>query len=123
MGRPKGTKNNMRTLEEKAAIVEEYLNENTSTWKIAEKYGITQQLFRKWKTKYLKNGINGLISQTGKSRKNKTGRPKKTKTEEEKLKREIIKLEIEVARLKKGYLVKGVGAKKEFVTTFDLNTK
>ena len=35
----------------------------------------------------------------------------------------VMKKEIEIARLKKGYMVKGVGAEKEFVTTFDKNTK
>ena len=42
---------------------------------------------------------------------------KKTKTVEENLKLKIMKLEIENARLKKGYLVKGGGDQKEFVTT------
>ena len=37
--------------------------------------------------------------------------------------RKIMRLEIEVARLKKGYLVKGVGEKKEYVTTQEKNTK
>ena len=34
-----------------------------------------------------------------------------------------MKLEIENARLKKGYLVKGGGDQKEYVTTLDENTK
>ena len=34
-----------------------------------------------------------------------------------------MKKEIEIALLKKGYMVKGVGAEKEFVTTFDKNMK
>ena len=34
-----------------------------------------------------------------------------------------MKLEIENARLKKGYLVKGAGAEKEYVTTLDKNIK
>ena len=35
----------------------------------------------------------------------------------------IMKLEIENARLKKGYLAKGDGAQKEYVTTLEENTK
>ena len=35
----------------------------------------------------------------------------------------IMKKDIENERLKKGYLVKGVGSKKEFVTIKDVNTK
>ena len=41
----------------------------------------------------------------------------------EELELEILKKDIEIARLKKGYMVKGVGAEKEFVTTFDKNMK
>ena len=36
---------------------------------------------------------------------------------------EILKKDIEIARLKKGYQVKGVGANKEFVTLKDVNMK
>ena len=36
---------------------------------------------------------------------------------------EVAKLEIENERLKKGYLVKGVGAAKEFVTGKEKNSK
>ena len=48
---------------------------------------------------------------------------RKPKSREEELKIELMKKEIEIARLKKGYEVKGVGPKKEFVTTFEKNTK
>ena len=41
----------------------------------------------------------------------------------EELELELMKKEIEIARLKKGYTVKEVGAEKEFVTTFDKNIK
>jgi hypothetical protein len=48
---------------------------------------------------------------------------RKTKNREEELERKIMKLEIENARLKKGYLVKGGRAQKEYVTTLDENMK
>ena len=44
-------------------------------------------------------------------------------SEVEKLKKELLKKEIEIERLKKGYQVKGGGETKEYVTTFDVNTK
>ena len=47
----------------------------------------------------------------------------KTLTEEQRLKLIVEKQKIEIERLKKGYVVKGVGASKEFVTLRDLNTK
>ncbi|MCQ2740471.1 MAG: helix-turn-helix domain containing protein [bacterium] len=129
MARPKGTKNNMRSPEEKEAIVLEYLNAtHPSTRKTAEKYGISDKNFRVWVKKYRDKGIDGLKSQTGKCG-NRPGNGlkglqlKKNKTKEEELELENLKLKIEVARLKKGYLVKGVGSKKEYVTIKDLNMK
>ena len=41
----------------------------------------------------------------------------------EKIQKQLLEKEIEVMRLKKGYQVKGVGAKKEYVTIFDVNMK
>ena len=42
---------------------------------------------------------------------------------ERELRKELMNKDIEIARLKKGYTVKGVGAKKEYVTFFKKNTK
>ena len=42
---------------------------------------------------------------------------------EDELRRELMRKDIEIERLKKGYAVKGVGANKEFVTIKDVNTK
>ena len=47
----------------------------------------------------------------------------KSLTEVDRLKLIVMKQEIEIERLKKGYIVKGVGASKEFVTSRDLNSK
>ena len=123
-------KNVMRTPEEKEAIVLEYLNDkNPSYRKTADKYGIAGSTFKEWKKAYLEFGIEGLKSQTGKTKHPEKGNRlfgllrKKNKTREEELELENLKLKIEVARLKKGYQVKGVGSKKEYVTIKDLNTK
>ena len=124
------TKNTMRSPEEKEAIVLEYLNDiHPSYRKTADKYGIPQRLFGTWIKKYREQGIDGLRSQTGKTKHPGRGNPlsclqnKKNKTREEELELENLKLKVEVARLKKGYQVKGVGSKKEYVTIKDLNTK
>ena len=95
--------------------------------KTAKKYDIDERLLRRWKAKYRDYGINGLCSKTGKTSHGYNHlaglRNKKNKTREEELELENLKLKVEVARLKKGYLVKGVGSKKEYVTIKDLNTK
>ena len=98
----------MRTPEEKEKIVLEYLgNQHPSYRKTAEKYKISTSTFRKWKKAYLKYGIDGLRSQTGKASGKKGNglkglHVKKNKTREEELELENLKLKVEVARLKKG---------------------
>ena len=58
-----------------------------------------------------------MKSKIGKCAKKKVvGKPKKTETREEELERENIKLKIEIEQLKKGYYVKGVGQRKEYVS-------
>ena len=120
----------MRSPEEKEAIVLEYLNDKRPSYrKTADKYGISHRRFEVWIKQYRESGIVGLRSQTGKSKHPGKGNPysglqnKKNKTREEELELENLKLKVEVARLKKGYQVKGVGSKKEYVTIKDLNTK
>ena len=105
MGRPAGTKNIMRTPEEKEAIVIEALENGPNA--TFQKYGISESLLHKWIKKYDEHGIEGLNSQTGKHG-NKHGNGlnglyvKKNKTREEELELENLKLKVEVARLKKG---------------------
>ena len=116
--------NNMRTPEEKEKIVKEYLSGKIGFRNICSKYDIAISVLWHWIKKYEKNGINGLKSNTGISKGGNKGIGKrKPKNRIEELELELMKKEIEIARLKKGYMVKGVGAKKEFVTIFDKNTK
>lgn len=117
-------KNNMRTPKEKEKIIKEFYSGNIGRNEICRKYGISTHTLRDWRTKYEKFGIDGLRSNTGKAKGGNKGLGlRKGKNTEEKLKLKIMKLEIENARLKKGYLVKGGGDQKEYVTTLDENTK
>ena len=119
------TKNTMRSAEEKEQIVLESFQKGCS--QIARKYDIERSVLIRWRRKYRENGIDGLRSQTGKMSRGFNHlaglNRKKNKTKEEELQLKVMKLEIEVARLKKGYQVKGVGSKKESVTIKDLNMK
>ena len=119
MGRING-KNIMRTPQEKEAIVLEYMSGRISTRAIAEKYGTTQGVFNRWLKKYRELNIEGLKSKTGKTG---IGKGKFKRTEIEQLKEDLLKKEIELMRLKKGYVVKGVGAKKEYTSISDVNIK
>ena len=125
-GRPKGTKNNMRSLSEKEQIVLRCINENIPFKKIGGELGITDTTISKWVRAYEKDGIDGLKSKTGKCG---SGNPyaalysKKNLTEVERLRLELAKKEVECERLKKGYSVKGVGRRKEYVTISKKNSK
>ena len=115
----------MRSPKEKEAIVLESYQQGCI--KTCRKYDIQHSVMKRWRAKYRDYGIDGLKSQTGKTSHgyNRLAglNNKKNKTKEEELKLKVMELEIEVARLKKGYQVKGVGSKKEYVTIKDLNTK
>ena len=120
MGRPIGTKNIMRTPEEKEKLVLEYLDSKVRYRKFAESNDIYPSTFAKWIKLYRERGIEGLKSKTGK---NGTGKGNFKRTEIEQLKEALLKKEIELMRLKKGYVVKGVGAKKEYDSISDVNIK
>ena len=123
MGRTSGTKNIMRTPEEKERIVKRYFN-GESPQKLSKEIGASRRLIYSWINKYEEKGIEGLKSKTGKNNNFNTGLYlRKPKNKIEQLELEIMRKDIEIARLKKGYLVKGGGDQKEYVTTFDKNIK
>ena len=77
-----------------------------------------------WIKKYDSEGVDGLIPKTG-QRGNRFSALYNSKDlpEMKKLQLQIAQLQIEVERLKKGYVTKGVGVNKEFVTGPDKSTK
>jgi len=124
MGRPCGTKNNMRTPKEKEKILKEFYSGKIGRNEICKKYNISTSVFKKWRDNYEINGLEGLKSNTGKLYKNNKHigiHLRKPQNKIEELELEILKKDIEIARLKKDYQVKGVGQEKEFVITFDKN--
>ena len=83
--------------------------------------GVRNSLVSAWVKRYLEEGEDALEP--------KNGNPyaalhtSKTLSEVDRLRLIIAKQEVEIARLKKGYWVEGVGAKKEYVTGSGKNTK
>lgn len=112
-----------RTIEEKEKIVKEYLSGESTMLKISSKYNLNRRVIYKWVHKYEKEGTKGLKRKCGPVPGSKREKYYKPKTEEEKLKQIILKKDIEIERLKKGYQVKGGGDQKEYVTIFDVNMK
>ena len=126
IGRPKGGKNRKYSVEEKKNYVEQFYKENIPLKTFIRKNNIPENTFRRWIVTYEKSGIEGLKSKTGKCG---SGNPyvalynKKNLTEVERLRLELAKKEVECERLKKGYSVKGVGRRKEYVIINKKNSK
>ena len=96
-------KNIMRTPEEKEKIIKRFLN-GESAVKLAREIGVDRGKIYLWNKKYEKDGIEGLKSQTGKAskhHKNMGLHLRKPKDKIEELELEILKKDIEIARLKK----------------------
>ena len=122
MGRPKGGTNKKYTYEFKLKVVLDRENNHTSYPELEQKYGIHDSMVRRW----VKNYYDGCLEE-GKihNRGNKFAALHVSKhlTNEQRLELENLKLRIENERLKKGYLVKGSGANKEYVSILDQNMK
>ena len=124
MGRPIGTKNRKFSEKDKERILLEHYNNHIPWEELCRQYELSSSLIYAWNVKYKTNGIDGLKTNSGKHKNNHGGLYlKKPKNKIEELELELMKKDIEIARLKKCYIVKGVGAEKEFVTTFDKNIK
>ncbi len=125
-GRPHGTTNILRSAEEKERIVLEWRTTNESQCSFCNSRGLNPRLFSVWNRKYEKDGVEGLRSKTGKCGSGNVFSAlhnSKKLSEVERLKLELMKKEIEIERLKKGYMVKGVGSSKEYVPISRKNSK
>ena len=111
------------TPEQKAEIVHKHLNNHISVRTLEKEYHADRSMICKWVKKYIAEGESSFVH------KGHPGNPfaalhvSKNLSEVERLRLMVAKLEIENERLKKGYLVKGVGAAREFVTGKEKNLK
>ena len=119
----KGQKKRIWTPEQKAEIVHKHLKEHISVRALEKEYHADRSMICKWVKKYIAEEEISFVH------KGHPGNPfaalhvSKNLPEVERLRLMVAKLEIENERLKKGYLVKGVGATKEFVTGREKNLK
>lgn len=111
-------------MKKKEKILLEHYNEHIPWKGLCRKYNLSSSLIYAWDVKYRTLGIEGLNSNSGKHKNCHSGLYlKKPKNKIEELELKLMKKDIEIARLKKGYMVKGVGAEKEFIITLNKNTK
>ncbi len=123
MGRTKGGTNRYWSKEEKLRIVKRITEDYESQSYIALSEKISEGMLSTWIKKYLDYGEKSLEN------KKKPGNPltkyqsRKELTKFEELQYENMKLSIENERLKKGYVVKGVGLNKQFIAINKKNLK
>ena len=124
MGRPKGGTNRRWTDEERLKYVLMCEEDHMPICTVAKEYGVAEGTLRQWVKRFRSGGREALNP-----KKLRTGNyfaalhTSKSLTENERLLLLVEKLQIENERLKKGYMVKGVGADKVFVTLKDLNSR
>ena len=123
MGKVCSRKNRRWTKEDRIRVVKRYLDEHIGTGTLAKIENVPRGTLRKWITKYLKSGEEALESKKKVGNRFSALHTSKSLTLEEHQRLIIEKQQIEIERLKKGYIVKGVGAGKEYVTLRDANTK
>lgn len=120
----KGQIKRIWTKEQKLAIIKRYYEEHISADSLAKEYDADKGMICRWIRNYNQYGEADFDSKS-----HRKGNPfsalhtSKSLTENDRLRLQLAKLEIENERLKKGYRVKGVGANKAFVTLRDANTK
>ena len=117
----KGTRHRKYSKDEKMKYVRLHLDEHMSLRQIEKEYGIGNALVGTWVKKYLEEGENALEPHNGNPYA--ALHRSKSLTEVERLRHLVAKQEVEIARLKKGYWVEGVGANREYVTGSGKTTK
>lgn len=126
MGRPKGSSGVTRrkwTIDQKLRLIKLYLDEHQSYRSLEAEYQINRGVIHTWVKRFIEMGLDGLIEKSHQRNTMISLYRKKQLTEDETLRLENFRLKIENARLKKGYIVKGVGSKKEYIPTSKMNTK
>ena len=119
----KGQMKRVWTAEQKSEIVHKHLDEHVSVRVLEKEYTADRSMICRWVKEYIAEGESAFIP------KGHSGNPfaalhvSKKLSELERLRLMVAKLEIENERLKKGYMVKGVGAAKEFVTGGEKSSK
>ena len=119
----KGQTKRVWTKEQKLEIVHKHLDEHISIKKLGKEYGIIHGMVSRWTKEYLAGGEAAFDPKPRPGNKFAALHRSKNLSELERLRLLVAKQEIEIARLKKGYWVEGVGANREYVTGQDLSTK
>lgn len=116
MGRHSGGTNRKWSFEDKKRIVARYYDEHFSLNNLAKIENVSRGPLYNWIAKFNEFGEEGLVSMKSGNRFTAL-HTSKSLSEVDRLKLEVLKKDIEIARLKKGFQVKGVGVNKVYVTS------
>ena len=119
----KGQKKRLWTPSQKLEIVKKHLVDHISVRVLEKEYGAEHGMICRWVKEYISGGEAGLEPKERSGNKFAALHRSKNLSELERLRLPVAKQEIEIARLKKGYWVEGVGANREYVTGRDVSTK
>ena len=124
MGRTKGGSNRRWSAEERLKYVLLCEEQHLPVKQVARDYNIPYGTLVGWVGRYRKGGIDSLNPyKLRPGNRFASLHTSKSLSEEDRLRLLVEKLEIENERLKKGYIVKGVGADKVFVTLREWNSR
>ena len=119
----KGQKFRKWSFEEKLRIVKRHTEEHVSIRELEKQEGANNALISAWIQKYAIEGEDGLRPKPRKGNPYSALHTSKSLTELEELRLRVVKQDIEIARLKKGYWVEGEGADRIVITSGGVATK
>lgn len=119
----KEQKKRVWTPEQKLEIVRKHLDEHVSVRKLEKEYQVDHSTICRWTKEYLAGGEGAFEPKKRPGNRFAALHTSKNLSELERLRLLAAKQEIEIARLKKGYWVEGVGANRGYVTGQGANTK
>ena len=119
----KEQKKRVWTPEQKLEIVRKHLDEHVSVKKLEKEYQVDHSTICRWTKEYLAGGEGAFEPKKRPGNRFAALHTSKNLSELERLRLLVAKQEIEIARLKKGYWVEGVGANRGYVTGQGANTK
>ena len=119
----KGQKKRVWTPEQKSEIVHKHLDDHISVKKLEKEYQVEHSTICRWTKEYLQGGESVFEPKPRLGNKFAALHRSKNLSELDRLRLLVEKQEIEIARLKKGYWVEGVGVNRVYVTGQEVNTK
>ena len=119
----KGQKFRKWSFEEKLRIVQRHVLDHVSIRTLELQERVDHSMISSWIKKYAAEGEDGLRPKPRKGNPYSALHTSKSLTELEELRLRVVKQDIEIARLKKGYWVEGEGADRIVITSGGVATK